>query len=185
MPINRDFFKRYPADVWIETGTCNGDGVQSACDANYPKIYSIELDEQLYERAKARFFDNSAVEVYQGSSAIVLPEILLTIKNGERVVFWLDAHYSGGNTAGSNKDHPLLKEIESIGKWKMTNGLLSSAIIFIDDMRTFNKEDVGFSQEDVLKEVLKINKQAMIKRLDGYQGHTGLTFKEDILMAAI
>jgi hypothetical protein len=185
MSIDENFFQDYPADVWIETGTYIGDAVYAACQSNYSKIFSIELNENLYASSKARFSKNSLVEIRLGSSAEELPKILEGIKNNESVVFWLDAHYSAGVTSGSNDDHPLLKEIDAIRKWKLSIGLKSKIIILIDDMRTFSVSTTGFSQDDVVKELLKIKPDAIMKRLNGYQAHTKTVFKEDILMISI
>ena len=49
----------------------------------------------------------------------------------EPAIFWLDAHYSGDGTFGSENKCPLLDEIIAVNKSKFSNVLL------IDDARAF------------------------------------------------
>lgn len=46
-------------------------------------------------------------------------------------VFWLDAHWSGGETYGDNDQCPILEEIKIINKSRYDN------FIFVDDARLF------------------------------------------------
>jgi hypothetical protein len=76
----------------IETGTYYGEMIAAVVD-RFRKIYSIELDPQLAKRAQQRFRRYSQVEIIQGDSQIVVPELLQRLK--ERCLFWLDAGYCG------------------------------------------------------------------------------------------
>jgi hypothetical protein len=59
-----------------------------------------------------------------------LPEVLATIR--EPALFWLDAHYSGGITSGSDEYCPVLRELELI----FNNGVREH-VVLVDDARLF------------------------------------------------
>ena len=42
-------------DIFIETGTYKGDGVQKALQNGYKQVYSIELDDTLYNLCNNHF----------------------------------------------------------------------------------------------------------------------------------
>ena len=85
----------------VETGTYYGDMIYAQLD-NFSRIYSIELSERLYRKAKRRFKKNESVTLLHGDSSEVLHEIVPKFK--EPVLFWLDGHYSGGITAQGKLD---------------------------------------------------------------------------------
>ena len=115
----------------IETGTYLGETTSAAADI-YDVVHSIELSEKLYSDAKDKFSDISNIHLYLGDSAEVLPEILQF--ENKNVLFWLDGHYSEGNTAKGKKSTPIIEELEAIAKANATN-----FVILIDDMRIFQK----------------------------------------------
>jgi len=98
---------------------------------HFEQIYSIELDEAYFRRARDRFAPWPDVSIVQGDSAAVLPSILQTIDG--RCLFWLDAHYSGGDTARGQKDTPIEEELKLI-----LSSPLTDQVILIDDARDFN-----------------------------------------------
>lgn len=120
---------KYRYDTIVETGTYLGDMVE-AQKHNFKKIYSIELSANLYKMAVERFKDDFNVTIIQGDSGKVLPSILSNIH--KPVIFWLDGHYSAGNTAKGNTECPILEEIEAIFKNRKFNDIL-----LIDDARCF------------------------------------------------
>jgi hypothetical protein len=121
--------QEYGYDVLIETGTFLGDMVE-AQRSNFKKIFSIELQHDLAEKAKERFKDVSHIKILEGDSGRLLKAILMDVK--EPAIFWLDAHYSGGLTARGNSECPIYQEIDAIFTTKENHLLL------IDDARLFN-----------------------------------------------
>jgi hypothetical protein len=95
----------------VETGTYFGDMLQAVRGA-FSRLYSVEVDARLYERAVRRFRDDSSVTIVHGDSADVLPQLLNSIN--EPALFWLDAHYSGGITAKGKSATPVLRELTAI-----------------------------------------------------------------------
>lgn len=183
MPFQKDFLKKFPGDVLIETGTYLGDGVAGAIEAGYKQIISIELNKNLATNASKRFEDNKNVKIICGRAHEVLPAILLNFRK-EKIVFWLDAHYSACGTSGEDDPQPLLKELAAIEEWKNTFEIEFPTII-IDDLRTFSYEQCSFSEKEILDAIAKINFGYVFHKEHGFQEHTGVTFHDDILVASM
>jgi len=115
--------KRFNLKMLIETGTCDG-GTLGAIFQNFDEIHTIELSEYYHNISKERFKNQSHINLYLGNSDVVLREILNRIPNNP-VLFWLDAHSSGGLTA--NEGDPLPEEIKAIME------LSPDSLIVIDD----------------------------------------------------
>jgi hypothetical protein len=115
--------------TFIETGTNSGDTVRELCPY-FKSFHTIELSEYLYNTLDLQ---SPTLFRYLGDSVIKLPEILNNLEEDEQCIFWLDGHWSGGNTARGDKDCPLLEEMKSINKLYKAN----NALILIDDFRLF------------------------------------------------
>lgn len=122
--------KDFPAKIFIETGTCSGDTVDSV-RKRFSKIYSIELDEGLALKAKKRFEKQPHIEILQGDSGRLLKQVLQEVEGP--IVFWLDGHYSGEGTAKSDIETPIFEELKAIFEHECKNHL-----ILIDDARCFD-----------------------------------------------
>src|SRR5580700_3594168 len=83
--------------IFIETGTFRGEMLAFQLP-RFKKLISIELSQQLYEAACARFASAPKVQLIQGDSGVKLAEAVKGLE--EPALFWLDAHYSMGVTAG-------------------------------------------------------------------------------------
>lgn len=178
MPAHPNFFKNYLSEMFYESGTHTGDGVQYARNAGFPKIISTELSPVLAARCKTRFNDSSHIEIICGDSLAELPKIL-EANNDKHITFWLDGHYSGGETAGTDNANPLLQELDIIINAKLKH----SPIVIIDDVRIFKKEFCGFDLEEIYSKLKMINPNFVYSLEDGFQETTGNVFKEDILVA--
>jgi len=115
---------------YIETGAYLGKGIKAVL-TNYNHIHSIELSEQWYNYNVEQFKHNNNVKMYLGDSKKILPELLKSIH--EPVTIFLDAHYSGGQTALGEEEVPLLFELEILKNRKYDD------IIIIDDCRLLGK----------------------------------------------
>ncbi len=118
----------------IETGTYLGD-MLAATKKVFSRIDSIELSAAFHKNAVRRFAKHPHVKLWNGDSAVMLADITKTAR--EPIVFWLDAHYSGGATARSPfGDSPIEKELDIIfGSWN------PKSVILIDDARLFVGKD--------------------------------------------
>ena len=122
--------KKYAIRRLVETGTYLGDMVD-ATKKVFEKIDSIELSGELYRDAVRRFRKIKHIKIWNGDSAVVLAEIIND--TAEPILFWLDAHYSGGRTARSTLgDTPIEKELDIIfTRWN------PKSLILVDDARLF------------------------------------------------
>lgn len=126
-----EFFRsKFNLRVLVETGTYKGDMVE-AMRGKFEKIYSIELGQDLCRDAQERFKNNTDIEIFCGNSEKVLNDLIP--KLDKPTLFWLDAHFSRGITAKADLDTPVVKELETILRNKM-----SGWVILIDDAVLFN-----------------------------------------------
>jgi len=124
--------KIYNCNILIETGTYQGDMVLAQKD-NFEKIFSIELGVELWQNAVKKFSPYKHIEILQGDSGKVLNNLMPKINS--KVIFWLDGHYSGGDTVKGEKECPIYEELDAIfSKSKIKH------IILVDDARCFNGE---------------------------------------------
>ncbi len=121
----------FHADVFVETGTNFGATTAEAAKV-FREVHTIELGHELFQKATKRFENNDNIHVYHGDSSVVLKDLLPHIQG--KTVFWLDGHYSGGETARGNENTPIMKEIQLIRQHN-----IKDAIILIDDIRIFCK----------------------------------------------
>jgi len=140
------FQDKFKLNTFVETGTLRGDAVE-ACRQKFEKLYSVELSDELYNAAKQRFIDDSRIEILHGDSGVVLPSLLPKLQG--RVLFWLDGHYSRGDTAQGQLDTSVLTEVKSI-----LNSGLKNYCILIDDANLFT----GFSDYPRINSLEKLVK---------------------------
>lgn len=150
MPASASFFGRYRRQILIETGTWHGDGVQAALDAGFEHVHSIELSPSLYRQARQRFMSDARVDIYLGLSTGWLPMILDHVHTP--VTFWLDAHYSAGDTARGPEMTPLLGELDIIAEHE-----IKEHTILIDDVRLFGTDFADVQLADVEQALTRIN----------------------------
>lgn len=134
--------EKYGLDVLVETGTYYGDMVD-AMKPYFNHIYSIELSEDLYRKALKRFGGEPKVEIIQGNSGVEIGSLIGRIK--KPALFWLDGHYSAGETAKGDKITPIYEELEHI-----FNSQHSGNVIIIDDARCFGVDPGYPSMEDLI-----------------------------------
>lgn len=156
----RAYRERYRLGTLVETGTYLGDMVEVQLH-EFDKVISIELSQDLYDRARLRFRRNPNVQLHQGDSGKVLHKVVPALK--EPALFWLDGHYSHGITARGEKDCPIFEELDAIFKNDIGHVLL------IDDARGF----VGKNDYPTMEEL-----KAYIK---GKNPAYNLTVEDDII----
>jgi len=138
-----------PFAAWVETGTYLGDTTYFL-SKHFNRVISIEPEPQLYAEAKRRFVDFKNVELLNGASEIVFPELLPKLIGD--LNFWLDGHYSGGKTWATYKgdsESPIMIELAQIEK-NLNN--FKRLAVLIDDVRSFqaSDSDSGYPSLDYL-----------------------------------
>lgn len=142
--IQPSFLKSIIEDItnypcFIETGTLCGDTIFSV-ENIFSKLYTIELSEHHYNSTKSKYSGNKITFIH-GDSSNVFKHLLPTIS--DKCIFFLDGHYSSGNTAQGNKDCPLIEELAEIN-----DKFRQKAIIIIDDARLFGHSRDAMCGED-------------------------------------
>ncbi len=174
MPSNIQLFEKYNKNkVFIETGTYAGEGVRNAIFAGYKEIHSIELAEKWYYYCKGYFKYIPWVYTYLGDSIEQLPSILSKLT--QPATIWLDAHYSGGDTAFKNVITPLLQEIDIIKSHH-----IKTHTIIIDDLREWRLDypAIRFGTQEIKDKIMEINPSYVFSLHDGY-------VPQDVLVAEV
>lgn len=146
----RNVIKKYANDfsisVLVETGTYEGETLNYFRN-KFKKLISIELDYELFNKAKHAFRKYKNIELYNGDSGKTINQVISDLK--EPILFWLDGHFSEGYTAKAELNTPILEELTSI-----LNHTVEGHVILIDDARCFDGTNdypsVQFLQEFVL-----------------------------------
>ncbi len=140
------YAKRFRPRLFVETGTFKGDMID-AVRHRFHRLYTIELDPALHERAVARFSDDSRITVLHGDSGDLMPRVLEHVQ--EPCLFWLDGHYSGGITARGPLETPILAELGSILAHRVPGHVL-----LIDDARLFVGKDTWPTLKELKTRIL-------------------------------
>ncbi|WP_373515188.1 hypothetical protein [Persicitalea sp.] len=153
--IIQEFQRKTGYSILIETGTYVGEMVE-AQKSKFEKIISIELGQELAEKARDKFVEDRHISIVQGDSGKVLPSLLKQID--EPAILWLDGHYSEGITAKGDTECPIFEELEAI----FTNKNLHH-LILIDDARLFTGEGDYPSIKDLTDFVKAKNSHYTVK----------------------
>ena len=154
-------FSKYLSETLVETGSYQGDGIQTALDCGYQTVYSYEISPQLHTLCKNRFQGEKKVHLFQKSS-VKMAEDLREVTG--RITFWLDAHYSAGSATYSDKPCPILEELSQIAMLPRKDHY-----ILIDDVRLFQTLEFNFLQvSEVQKKILEINPKYQFRFENGF-----------------
>lgn len=137
----------FPGATWVETGTFLGHTTQ-LLSGHGAHVYSIEPEPSLFANAKKRFAGYTNVEILNGTSEAVFPDLLPRIEGN--VNFWLDGHYSGGITFQGANDTPIIDELRVISE---NLGHFKGVCVLVDDIRCFDPhvpEFAAYPSLDVL-----------------------------------
>lgn len=119
---------KYGIRTLVETGTGMGDGVEWFY-RHFDQMHTIEIDPKSHEAAKQHCV--GGVNFILGDSAVELPQLIADIS--KPTIFFLDGHFSGGNTRGP-KDTPIVEELQAIFADPEDH------IVVIDDARLFGTD---------------------------------------------
>ena len=163
--IKRKALKEYSSSstIWVETGTLVGDTAKYLSKvAKF--VYTIEPSEKYYNLSVKNLTNYENVKIYNDTSENKLNDILEIIKPNSNVCFWLDGHWSGGDTFKGETDTPILSELDTIEKYL---NKFSKLNILIDDFRIFdigNNVDTYPSKEVLIEYAAKNNLKWRITR---------------------
>jgi hypothetical protein len=124
--------------VWVETGTFKGKTTRRLA-RHAKQVYSIEPSEALATQARAKLSKFSNVEIITGTSEEVMPNLVARLEGA--VSFFLDGHYSAGETFRGQTDTPIEAELAAIEahihSWKR-------CVVLIDDVRCFDPDSAEY-----------------------------------------
>ncbi len=128
-------------DIFIETGLYMGDTLNDMCVNNMfediSQVYSIEIEKKLVDiyLENHKSLNQEKISIIHGDSSIEIPKI---IENNQekRIIFWLDAHFSGVGTGKSSE----FGECPLIGELLFMKKLKKKPLIIIDDISFLQNE---------------------------------------------
>ena len=127
--------------IFIESGTFLGE-TTIKLQPYFNTLYTVELSEKYFNMfnsiKNSRNLNN--IFNYQGETSDILPDIFKLFNDKNKCIFWLDGHFSSGDTGKGNKDCPLIEECQIIDQLYPSDEM----IILIDDVwlfKTYIKED--------------------------------------------
>lgn len=158
---------KYNCNVFIETGTGMGTGLKHALKYNFDKLYSIEINYQLYMNCVEQFKDNR-LTLINNTSIFGLTQILNKIKDDDKILFWLDAHFPGADfQLGSYDDDinediklPLEMEVNLIYERRKN----CKDIFIIDDLQLFEDGNYELKWEQDFIDKYKRNNEFIYKK---------------------
>lgn len=123
-----DKIRELGTKIFIETGTYKAQTSVWA-SKRFDMVYTVEASKKLYNEAVEQYGNIKNIKFMCGISKESLREIINEIDT--QAVFWLDAHWSGGETFGVDNECPLRDELDLITKTGTKHYIL------IDDARLF------------------------------------------------
>lgn len=135
LPTLKKFKDRVQAEVFIETGSYDGRGIEFALMAGFREVHSIEIDPRRYTDCAVKYMPFMDVHVYFGDTLKLLGPLLERVQR--RAVIWLDAHPigAGDNCPRGLAEWPLMGELAILKH----RSLRHDHTLLIDDRDCFSK----------------------------------------------
>jgi len=149
------FARHFGLRGFVETGTYLGQSLANVSGL-FERAVSIELSRELHEAALQKFADRGNVELLLGDSARRIGDAS-DLCRGLPTLYWLDAHWSAGNTARGDENTPIVQELSIVAGRASTDD-----VVLIDDIRFFISIPAGFSTHEanggypLLQEILTV-----------------------------
>jgi hypothetical protein len=113
----------------------------------FDKLTSIELGEQLFNECMEEFGGVAKVSLLHGDSGSLIRPVVAALDGP--ALFWLDAHYSKGETARADEDTPVRHELVAV-----LQDDANAHVILVDDARAFG-DDPAYPSIDELAVLMK------------------------------
>lgn len=156
------YAKKYGLKNFVETGTLFGDMVAELIPY-FDYLFSVELHDGFYRSAVERFKHVPNVIIFHGDSGQVLADILPSIEGP--TLYFLDAHFCGGNSVQGSSETPVLEELRVILSRPILNG-----IIVIDDLKNFKGNPAYPKPDEVLRYALEIHPELIVEETQDGEG---------------
>ena len=127
------YARRYDLRLCVETGS--GDGYTAEILAeHFDRVFTIEISDYKYYGVWGSLMRFPNVLPIHGDSTLVLPHLLNQLS--DPAIFWLDAHYDGGDSGRGDMDTPICAELFTI----FCNPRPRPNVILVDDARLFGTD---------------------------------------------
>lgn len=136
-------------DTWVETGTYLGT-TTVLLSKHCKKVITIEPSLQLFNSNLSHLSKYQNIQCVFGSSEEVFQDAIKPLLGN--VNFWLDGHFSEGNTFEGQNHCPVLFELHAIKQEMFHLDMIS---IFIDDMRCFDSSLPQYSSYPSRSELVR------------------------------
>lgn len=157
----------YKCKIYVETGTGAAECLTHAVNYPFEKLYTIDIDGDLVEKAEKQF-NNPKITFIHNYSSEALNELVPTLPKDQPVLFFLDAHFPGADFHKISYEEsirqfmdeafPLLGEIRIIKSHRD----ISKDVFIIDDWKlyddTLDYEMPGWQYKDLQEELGLITK---------------------------
>jgi hypothetical protein len=120
--------ERYGIKNFVETGTYYGKTALWAATI-FEQVITVEFSEEIHQSNLETYQEHKGICFLFGDSRKHLKEIVPSLTSS--AIFWLDSHWSGGETYGEDDQCPLLDELVTINLSPVSH------FILIDDARLF------------------------------------------------
>ena len=151
-----EYVRAYELRVFIETGTYYGDMVE-AMTPFVERVVSIELSRELFEASRRRFHGDPKVRLLHGDSGQQLGDVVRCLD--QPALFWLDGHFSAGETARGGRETPIFDELAHILPSSLPH------VIAIDDARCFGSAR-GYPTLDELQHFVRARRRDLAITVD-------------------
>lgn len=159
-----EMIKIYPVNIFIETGTFQGQTTRWAAKY-FETVHTIEKSESLYQQYHQDLSEIQGITPHYGDSRNVLPEILKSIDD-RPVIYWLDGHWCGGETAGEADECPILDELRCLNNRPQDIILIDDARLFLCAPPSFHNPADWPTISDVILELIKFEKMPFVQILN-------------------
>ena len=134
--VKKTVFKEYNLEnsIWVETGTYLGDTTMFLSSIS-KEVISLEPSQKYFKIAERNLINIDNCKLINSSSEISFEDIISNLSDNENVCFYLDGHFSGGDTYKGKEDTPVKFELKVINKYLKK---FKNVSILIDDFRLFN-----------------------------------------------
>ena len=142
--VKRDVLYRHGIkdSTWVETGTFKGDTTKMLAKF-FRTVHTIEPSTHLIKRAKKVLLNYKNIYFHNGTSESCFEDVCQSI-DGD-ISFWLDGHYSSGETFQASLSTPIKHELDVI---KRNKSRFSNMVILIDDLRCSFREKSDYPPLD-------------------------------------
>lgn len=182
MPISSVELRHFVGRPFVECGSAEGHGINSALIAGFNEVYSADINPTCYEHCSNLFKDDPRVHLFFGDCGTWLDKILTSIN--QACVIYLDA-----NGWKDEKESPFHASINALLRHKSKEHILlvddmnhgfASRYEVVNDLRA---SKLGDNKQGVINQVLLVNSNYNCYIIDTHTEDLSITYPSWVLVA--